>query len=439
MSCKWNLTVAALTLAGAPLLHAQVDPGVRPGGNTTPQPYSGLSPAERTYFASALAVFQEVDSVSGTIPGEDGSGLGPVFNGNSCAGCHAFPVVGGTSPRQNPQVALATLDGARNIVPSFITLNGPVREARFISNRDGTPDGGVHALFTITGRIDAPGCVINQPDFAGQLAAGNVSFRIPTSTLGGGLIEAIPGHVINNNLAANALVKALLGIGGHVNRNGNDGTITKFGWKAQNKSLLIFAGEAYNVEQGVTNENFENEKVILDINGTTACEFNGVPEDHTNFQTGAASDIVNFAAFMRLSDPPRPVALTASAQRGANEFQAIGCALCHSPSLNTEKSSVTGMSNVAVHLYSDLAVHNMGAGLADGVTQGLAGPQEFRTAPLWGAGQRIFFLHDGRTSDLLVAIRAHRSSGSEANVVVGNFNALSAASQQDILNFLRSL
>ena len=97
-----------------------------------------------------------------------------------------------------------------------------------------------------------------------------------------------------------------------------------------------------------------------------------------------------------------------------------------------------------MNLYSDLLVHNMGRGLADGVTQGQAGPREFRTAPLWGLGQRIFFLHDGRTSDLLETIRAHRSGGffggaSEANAVIRNFNGLRENQKQDVLNFLRSL
>jgi CxxC motif-containing protein (DUF1111 family) len=81
----------------------------------------------------------------------------------------------------------------------------------------------------------------------------------------------------------------------------------------------------------------------------------------------------------------------------------------------------------------------MGSGLADGITQGLAGPNEFRTAPLWGIGQRIFFLHDGRTSDLIEAILAHQSQGSEANIVIGNFQSLTNAQEQDLLNFLRSL
>ena len=99
----------------------------------------------------------------------------------------------------------------------------------------------------------------------------------------------------------------------------------------------------------------------------------------------------------------------------------------------------------------------MGSGLADGINQGAAGADEFRSAPLWGIGQRLFFLHDGRTSDLLQAIEAHADCGgttsdrcnhdrfqyshcgSEANGVLRNFNSLKPSQVQDILNFLRSL
>src|SRR5262249_35303414 len=159
-------------------------------------------------------------------------------------------------PASNPQVLVAKDKGAKNVVPSFISQDGPVREARFVRNRDGSPDGGVHDLFVITGRSDAPGCNIKQPDFAGALAPNNVVFRIPTPVFGLGLVENVPDDKLEEALKANSSLKQSLGISGEFNRSGNDGTITRFGWKAQNKSLLIFAGEAYNVEQGVTNELF---------------------------------------------------------------------------------------------------------------------------------------------------------------------------------------
>jgi CxxC motif-containing protein (DUF1111 family) len=113
--------------------------------------------------------------------------------------------------------------------------------------------------------------------------------------------------------------------------------------------------------------------------------------------------------------------------------------MCHTPSLPTASNVTAALSNTTANLYSDLIVHNMGTGLADGITQGSATGNEFRTAPLWGLGQRLFLLHDGRTSDLMVAIEGHASAGSEANGVVSEYAALSAQQKQDLLNFLRSL
>ena len=448
--------VAAIVLiivATYPRVWAQRDPGPRPGSAGAGNALTGLSPAELDLFTEGMKSFMEVDSVSGTVSGEDGKGLGPAFNGNSCTQCHSQPAIGASSPGlsspqnsiPNPQVLLASLDGASNTVPSFINANGPVREARFIrvSNQKGAPlDGRVHALFTIAGRSDAAGCTLAQPDFATELANHNVSFRIPTPTFGLGLVEATLDSVLRSNLNANASLKARLGIGGSLNTTGNDGTVTRFGWKAQNKSLLIFAGEAYNVEQGVSNEVFENER-------SSACITAASPEDATKLlsETGnsvgtageMSSDVVGFANFMRLSAPAVPIALTTSAQNGAARFSAVGCDLCHSSTLTTGPSRFTGMSSITYHPYSDFALHHMGAGLSDGVRQGAAGPDEFRTAPLWGAGQRLFFLHDGRTSNLIQAIRSHSSSGSEANGVIDKFNSLSSSHVQDMLNFLRSL
>ena len=103
------------------------------------------------------------------------------------------------------------------------------------------------------------------------------------------------------------------------------------------------------------------------------------------------------------------------------------------------ESRIAALANKSVPLYSDLMLHDMGNELADGVSQGEANGREFRTAPLWGLGQRLFFLHDGRTSDLLAAIAAHKSAGSEASAVINNFNKLTPRQKQDLLNFLRSL
>jgi len=321
-----------------------------------------------------------------------------------------------------------------------------------VRNADGSPDGGVHAIFTINGRNgSSTDCNMKQPDYATQLAANNVIFRIPTPTFGAGLIENIPDSAIIANATSNAPTKTSLGIrgrpnfqvsgrtiSGQTNNNGNDGTVARFGWKAQNKSLLLFAGEAYNVEMGITNELFQTER-----DETGSCQYATVPNDTTNLAAGTLSGIEQFAIFMRFLAPPTPSTDTPggspSIGRGSRLFDSVGCALCHTPSMQTGNAAVAALRNKAVNLYSDLLTHNMGIGLADGVSQGQAGPQDFRTAPLWGLGQRLFFLHDGRTTDLVTAIGAHSSSGSEGNGVVSNFNQLNENQKQDLLNFLRSL
>jgi len=485
------------------------DPGVRTGTPGAGGPLPGLGALEQEYFTASKGVFEEVDAVP--------NGLGPRFNLDSCSGCHAYPSIGGSSPPTNPQVALATAAGGKNTVPSFITANGPVREARFVRNPDGSPDGSVHAVFVVTGRSDAAGCNIQQPNFAAQLARNNVIFRIPTPTFGLGLVENVPDSALQSSLAANAQQKRSLGISGHFNINGNDTTIARFGWKAQNKSLLLFSGEAYNVEMGITNDLFQNER-----EGDPNCQFNATPESIIPLQaedTGSAagnfqSDIELFSSFMRFLAPPTPAGTvatpvasatgassqttgqsgqtaaastpatgttgstaaaasttstmmasaaadvssvmpaaagssatqstassnsTVSVTRGSQVFNNIGCQACHTQTLTTGKSAMTGQTNVTFQPFSDFAVHDMGSGLADGVTQGTANGNEFRTAPLWGVGQRIFFLHDGRTKDLNVAIQQHASRGSEANTVVNNYNMLSQNDQQSLLNFLRSL
>ncbi len=338
---------------------------------------------------------------------------------------------------------MATLDGARNAVPFFVAANGPVREARFIANSDGTADGGVHNLYVISGRGDAAGCTLAQPDFAGAQRRNNIIFRIPTPVFGAGLVENTPDGNLANDAAALAGLRQANGVAGNFNHNGNDGTISRFGWKAQNKSLMMFAGEAYNVEQGVTSELFPNER-----ENAPGCQYNQMPEDATNLADNGlsnspasdyASDIVNFAAFMRLSAPPAPAPATASSVRGQQAFVNVGCNLCHIAQHTTAQSIYTGQSNRTYAPFSDFQLHDMGVRLADQISQGQADGDQFRTAPLWGVGQRIFFLHDGRTRDLLQAIEDHAGDGSEANAVIGNFSALPYSAQQDILNFLRSL
>jgi CxxC motif-containing protein (DUF1111 family) len=463
---KSRVLLPLVVAVGTALLHADYvssqsltiqnrarDPGVRGGAPGAGGPISGLSPNELVFFQAGKTDFEELEDVA--------DGLGPTMNLDGCGGCHSQPATGGTSPALNPQVAFATKMGARNTIPSFITASGPIREARFTRNADGTPDGGVHAVFTIAGRSDAIGCRLAQDDFAGAVAAKNVSFRIPTPVFGAGLIESIPDSAILANESADLSLKQPLGIrgranfsvsgrtiSGQTNNNGNDGTIARFGWKAQNKSLLLFSGEAYNVEMGITNELFPTER-----DETPGCQRATVPNDVLNTETMVPTEVIGaiarFAVFQRFLAPPRPSSDTPggsdSIGRGKDLFASTGCALCHTPTMRTGNTTVAALRNRNANLYSDLLVHDMGPGLADGVSQGQATGREFRTAPLWGVGQRIFFLHDGRADDLLDAINAHQSgstsqgNASEANEVVRAFNNLFERQKQDILNFLRSL
>lgn len=462
---RWNQlkkVISVVPIAAAVVLSTETvqsrtefiqDDEPRAGG-----PIEGLSPEQVQNFNTGLLFFSIPHSVQGTEPGAPVNGLGPTFNHTSCLACHSHPGPGGTSPAVNPQVAVATQFGARNTIPSFITIDGPIREPRLRRFPDGRPDGAVHQLFTISGRQDAEGCIVEQPDFEAEAARDNLSLRIPSPIFGGGLVEMIPDSAIMANKNSRIEEKRKLGIFGRENRSANDGTITRFGWKAQNPSLEVFAGEAYNVEQGVTNDIFPVKRAKAQ-----ACNFNPQPEDTARFDvpgpfTGLSA-VKAFTTFSKFLAPPGRGPETPSSRNGEFLFNRTGCALCHTPQFTTVNTTISAFSKKPVNLFSDLLVHRMGPGLADHITQGLAGPDEFRTAPLWGVGQRLFFLHDGRTSDLVTAIRAHASTSrhprckegaqvepdtgvacrSEANDVIRAFNRLRKEEQQDIVNFLNTL
>lgn len=473
-----------------------------------------LSGPEVTMWFAGLATFGDLVSVTGNpkspstiAPGEPIAGLGTFYNGNSCGMCHLQPAIGGSSPGPgtpgftiNPQIPVATHRGAMNTVPPFITPMGPVREARFPRNIDpsGNPlntlDGSVHELYTIEGRNDAPsGCNVPQdPFFQTEINDDNIIYRIPTPTFGLGFVETTSDATLEQNLSASQALG--FSTGGRFNIDGNDQTFTRFGWKAQNPSMLVFAGEAANVEMGVTNELFPFER----LPGT--CATNATPEDFTipTSQTAIqlnppadASNVEAAAFFMFTNAAPAqcnwnsPVnqngtvqclALDQFAQHGQVVFGELGCNSCHSTQLTTGPSNFTDLNNVTFLPYSDFALHHMGSVLTDGVNQGVAGPDEFRTAPLWGLGQRLFLLHDGRTNNLFTAIEDHadfsgnctdvtsvaetftlngsmitipgvmtQTCGSDANQVITNFNnrlsngATGIQDIQDLFKFLRSL
>jgi Di-haem oxidoreductase, putative peroxidase len=506
--------LVTMTCAAATPSVAQRDPGVRGGYQNTagglqqrgfaiphppvisPHPVTGakITDNERASFLEGVRRAGQLESTcdncGSVIDGSpvigvgeldpifpqfhtNSNGLGARHNADQCFGCHAQPTLGGSGgflvpnpgqgaaqPAENPMFRLFPFRfGKQNRVPSFEQQYGPIREVRFKYRPDGTRDGGVHQLWLAKGvyyDTTIPNCSLQQPDFEGEYARGNVSFRIPLQMTGLGLIESIQDREIMARFAATASQRMALGIAGHPNRSGNDGTITRFGWKAQNKSITMFAGEAYNVEMGITNELFPTAtEEDPDCQGPNKPEPNDVTRmaNHDNGNQAFANplhimaDWMQFQLLMRFTDGPQPDPTPSpSAKQGRQVFNEIGCASCHTPQMKTApvmNSAV--LQDRPVNLYSDLLVHHMGAGLADDIIQGAAGPDEFRTTPLWGVGQRMFFLHDGRTSDLLDAIGAHAAvaSGpypaSEANAVVANFRRLTAPLQQAVLDFLRSL
>ena len=265
------------------------DPGVRAGAPGAGGALAGLTGQQNEYFVAGKEDFEEAEEVD--------EGMGPRMNLDSCGGCHSQPSIGGTSPAMNPQVAFASQDGGTDTVPSFITLNGPVREARFISNRDGSRTAASTRCSPITGRPGAAGCTLAQPDFAAEIA--DAQRDLPDSDAGvrrrpdgadPGLGDPRqPGQPTPRRRArsgirgrANFAVSGRT-ITGQTNSNGNDGTIARFGWKAQNKSLLLFSGEAYNVEMGITNELFQTER-----DETAACQFAADAQQHHRHRRGDA-------------------------------------------------------------------------------------------------------------------------------------------------------
>jgi len=493
---------------------AQHDPGVRAGPAGAGKPLDGLTSIELDVFKEGLERSIQLEAVcdsctdltlgeavdpakANALTQTNSSGLGARFNGDQCTVCHNHPALGGSggfmvpnpqSPPdrqrvpENPMFDLIPhRKGATNTVPSFITRFGPIREVRFARKPDGSADGGVHQLWTVVGRSDvfppwqSGNCTtadLPQPDFETEYRRGNLRFRIPLQLFGLGILESIQDREILERHRATANIRAQLGIAGMPNRSGNDGTISRFGWKAQNKSITIFSGEAYNVEMGVTNDLFT--QATDEVPACTADK--SEPNDITRMETDDTrnqafanplhepADWLMFAMFMRFLDAPKPAAFSTSAVRGQELFgtsvdhPGIGCAACHTPTMVTPaKSETAALQNLTVHAYSDLLIHHMGRNLADDITQGLATGDMFRSTPLWGVGQRRFFLHDGRTNNLLKAIEAHYSRAmecddgdsrraaancygpSEANAVVGRFEALAPVDQQAIIDFLRAL
>ncbi len=506
------LTVGVLAWAQAPTAK---DPGARGGtagaGFFQPGGANGLTANEQAFEQPVTWQFEQTFGVTGTSPGQPPgctppdctyssvSGLGPRFNSSSCSSCHAPAVPnssgypGGASPWPsagggpgNPLFGVYQVNQSNctsdpsncNRMPNFFeTANGPVLVPRFPYQLSNTslPDGLVHQLFTITNRSDGfSNCSLSQPNFALASQENDLVFRQPLPTFGDGYVEMIENTDILNNLNSNLAQKQALGIGG-VASIADDGSVNRLGWKAQWRAILPAAGAEENVEMGVTNEMFPTETDQTNSN----CLENPIPEDSTNYAytgsntpTGGTYVPWNFpegadrdAVFIRFLNQPTPGTCVAdttfgetSAQtcsNGLKQFNNVGCALCHTVSYNTPAGSIPSMGHVKAVLYSDLLLHHMGNCLADNIVQGNAQGDMWRTPPLWNVGQRWWFLHDGRTSNIVTAIEDHADNSasftdpictgnssyqaSEADAVIQNFNTLSKQNQQDLIYFLRSL
>jgi len=366
-----------------------------PAAGQTGGPLVGLTSAELTAFRDGVAVFRQIETVD--------SGLGPIFNDASCVVCHNAPVAGGASRRTVTRFGLTT---SGHFDP-LTARGGSLLQARAID-----------------------------PAFREVLPreANTFALRVTTPLFGAGLIEAIP----DATLIAAAATQTTDGVHGRVSllNDVTTGTqrVGRFGWKAQQATLLAFSADAFVNEMGITNRFFTEENAP---NGNAALLARADqiqdPEDEVN--AAGKGDVDRAADFMRLLAAPGRGTVNAAALAGERLFTAINCNACHTPSLTTGPSPVAALANKPVPLYSDLLLHDMGA-LGDGIVQGTAGAHDMRTAPLWGLGGRPVYLHDGRTSSLDAAIKAHAG---EAIAARTRYTQLPAASQQQLLAFLRSL
>ncbi|MFZ4651288.1 MAG: di-heme oxidoredictase family protein [Rubrivivax sp.] len=357
---------------------------------------AGLDAASLAAFVAGREEFVAVETPAG--------GLGPIFNDASCGACHKAGGVGGASERT-------------------VTRFGRMVNGRFDPME---AQGGS----LLQARAIDPAAREFVP-----AAATVVAQRVTTPLFGAGLIEAISDDAILMN-AQRSKPDGVKGRAAMVTDPVSGKVrVGRFGWKAQQATLLAFSGDAYVNEMGVTNRLFPKENAP---NGRAdlLARFDRVPdiEDAVDPATGK-SDIDRAADFMRLLAPLPTLRATAASLAGARVFEQAGCAACHQPTMATGPHAVPALSNQTVALYSDLLLHDMGR-LGDGIEQGPAGMREMRTAPLWGLRARPALLHDGRAKTIAQAIEAHDG---EAAVSRDRYKALKAEPQRQLLEFLRTL
>jgi len=366
-------------------------------------PLPGLLPVEFERFRLGLNDFLEVETAE--------EGLGPAFNGTSCAVCHSVPAIGGFSLVTETRAAYRDASGA---------IRAP-------QAADGTP---LDTLFHI---FSTPlhGCQPVIPDEVNIIA-----HRIPIATFGAGLVEAIADETLI--ALEDPDDRDADGISGRAARVVNLGTgdrrIGRFGWKAQHATLRTFSADAYRNEMGITNEIFPEELATgISAEQMRRCDPTADPEDRVDPRT-RLSALDNFEAFLKFLGPPPRGPIDEAVRAGEQVFQAVGCASCHVPALETGSSRDPLFDRKRVPLFSDLLLHDVGTG--DGIPQASALPNEIRTPALWGLRTRRPFLHDGSASTPDEAIRRH---GGEAEAVRRRFEQLDDMRRFQLLRFLNSL
>ncbi len=358
-------------------------------------PLSGLTAAQLAAFAAGREEFENVETPEG--------GLGPIFNNVSCVSCHAAGATGG---------------GSAITVTRFGKLTNGVFDPM---NEQG-------GSLLQSSAIDPAVQEVVPAD------ANVIAHRQSTPLFGIGLIEAIS----DADILRNAARPAVDGISGRAAQIVDAATgqtrVGRFGWKAQQASLLTFAGDAYLNEMGITSRLFPTENAP---NGNTAllAQYDAYADPEDTVDATGRGDIDAAADFMRLLAPPPVVLATQSANAGRTVFFQLGCANCHTPSMNTGPNAIAALSMKNVPLYSDLLLHDMGS-LGDGIAQSAAGMYEMRTAPLWGLRVSGPYLHDGRAATVDAAIRAHDGEGKNARV---RYENLPRAPRQQLLDFLNTI
>jgi CxxC motif-containing protein (DUF1111 family) len=357
-------------------------------------PMPGLSPDEQARFEAGAAVFSKVH-------GPD-DGLGPLFNGRSCAECHALPAPGGADKTRDHLITRIGRDGGGSY-DDLVNLGGPVLARRSV-------------------REVLPGCSLGSEKKPKEANA--VSERQPQALFGLGLIAAIPDEVLLGLAAAQQAGGD--DVAGRVNQV--EGGIGRFGTKGQLPTLDAFVSDALRNEIGITNPGRPDEKPTAQA-VPAGCDLRPDLEDD-------GSAVALLTDFVSMLAPPPRGAVGPAERRGEAIFQEVGCASCHTPTLRTGPSPIAALADRDVPLYSDLLIHDLGEYLADGIHQGEAGGSDWRTTPLWGLGRRLWYLHDARATDLRSAIELHNG---EARASRDRLFKRPRNDLQDLLAFLRSL